>query len=68
MFGFKQIPKPVCGAEFDDLDGNAHTCRRAAPYWTPWHIHVGARVWFFRLALIDRIYYFPLRGRRARTR
>ncbi len=68
MFGFKTIPKPVCGAGFDDLDGNAHRCRRAAPCWTPWHIHADDQAWFFRLAPIDRIFYFPLKGRRTGTR
>jgi hypothetical protein len=72
---FKAIPKPVCGAGFDDLDGNAHICRRTAPYWTPWHIHVGDQVWFFsvqtwllRTVIISRMFYFPLKGRRTGTR
>lgn len=60
MLGFEPVAKPVCGAGFDDANGVAHDCVRAAPYWTPWHIHVGRQVWFFRIALINRVYYWPL--------
>jgi hypothetical protein len=65
MFGFKQIPKPVCGAEFEDLGGNTYTCHRAAPYWTAWHIHRNTRHWWIGWPSIDRIYY-RLRSARGR--
>lgn len=63
MLGFVPVPKPVCGATFEDLDGTTHTCHRAAPYWTPWHIHRNDKIWSFSVPG-GWIFYFPLKAQR----
>lgn len=63
MLGFVPVPKPVCGATFEDLDGTTHTCHRAAPYWTTWHIHRTDKIWSVGIPG-GWIYYFPLKAER----
>lgn len=63
MLGFVPVPKPVCGLPFTDLNGIEHTCERAAPYWTPWHIHRDHQMWWV-LHPIHRLYYHPPKAER----
>lgn len=63
MFGFQSVPKPVCEAEFEDLDGNTYACHRAAPYWTAWHVHRNAQNWWIGWPSINWIYSRPHKGR-----
>ena len=64
MLGFVPVPKPVCEAEFEDLDGVSYACHRAAPYWTAWHIHRNTQNWWIGWTFIDLIFYFPLKAQR----
>ena len=59
--GFEPVRKPACSAEFQDLSGVTHTCHRAAPYWTAWHIHRNTQNWWIGWPLVNWIYYRPLR-------
>lgn len=64
MLGFEPVPKPVCEAEFEDHGGITHACHRAAPYWTPWHIHQNTHSWWIGWPFINWIYYRPLKAQR----
>lgn len=63
MLGFEPVPKPVCGITIVDSDGVTHTCVRAAPYWTNWHIHLDG-AWYIHVPFTEAAFCWSLKAER----